>query len=1795
MTDFFFNNEVDMDGEDFTSPSFDTKLQSQLTMATDSENNRSAMDNAAMFIPAVLAKTVDTFVSSMPGVDENYMQEVISTNMPTIGDYIKDNPSAVGITSDILGSFVPAGLAVKAVRTGSALNKVATRTFGEGANRFFSTGLPNAKLFKPEFEEARRLMKTRTGLQDISAITSAEFAGMKRKAIVTSVKDVLIENVAADAAIYATMNSSDFLFPEETSFTDHLVFFGGTNAVIGGAAALSAKYTMTRGINETVRRVKGQYSNPDNIPMQAVSSVDNRGGAIASWQMVQHSFSTLVENADASVPIEAIDTMRQNITAAQSRLADEFTKAAADAPIPGVTNPLTLRGEQLATLQGVASEKFNNTAFNGLRSLEEFDPVVNKTSLLSDRIAKDKFDLQQKRDRYAELKVRGSISPKLVKEIKELEITIADNEQTSAIVFDIDNTVVGETSRRELWQDGPRKIASLVNGQKALQVDDLEFVFDKKLGAQLPAHIVDTTQTASSAFPISPEVVMQSIGVKEKDLLIQMRSPIGGAGIVVTPELRQLREHLPATFTVFTQAGESGALSLVKKGKYTTPITVARENIFGAKADGKLIGSISTNANVSSATFAKLPFKQMTAIHDGMQAIRESINPDTVEELLVTQGMHHTQLDAVHALITDKKVGQTAMNKIKSTLPAKDPRQSFPDTVLWHSLRSKHEDFQRIQNENIARDGLDLWSTRDYSRALNLPVTDDRIVKLFQLNRAGTSDLIDLHHVFDSLESFKQSLRAVDDVPNPYEQISFIGSMHNMPRDRQPVVGLVRTTEVPSGTIGRQHLQEKQLRDRQTFVSKMQSSSKSGAKLVPFVGQMAQEQAPLLETIVKGVPTLMGGTEAGGMLAKVIGTQGFNNRMDTTLQAVSRFTDITDRVAQHTVIQKTIIEPHKPVFQELTKRGNEGDYASFSQGFNSLRAGWHIKKTDFLVHTQHPGVAVDTGKQLPGRKNVQFVLEQTAENKAMWRERFGEDMPENALVPISKSDKRPLTVTETAFNGLRSIDSISQQQLREENALLAAQGKPLIKAKAWHMPVPNIEGKSIAYLMDMNDNIIQTVVGATPREAKRLAERAATQYKNPLHVVGEDTVAAYARAKGRTFQDISDMSNPIKQTAASKGSLSSPIVSTDPRELKFIVDGMISDLAGVVRRARVELLRPELSLVEFQKVASGVGRDVGKTPSSTIWDNFKFEVLGVQRIDDSSVVGRGLLAIEHGYDRAMQRFYDLKLGGGATLSPAARAIAKRQFNDFNDKVLPEFNPFNDFNDYLSKTAQISLPQTLRKNAGALNEIVTATAIRIFDVGMGVINVMSLGATLPPVIAQLARQSGETGSAHLKRVGAYGDVTPGGLAKLNPVKTVISATHWMWNDPEAQKLRKLASDKGYFDQFAAEQIELYGRTGEGFVTGLLRDFTNKASWITDKSEIAARGYSFMNFAYVGKKVLGLDDEAAVAFAHIQANNVIADFRPSNRPLMFQGAGGMPIGLFTTYMWNYLQRMYSMVETKQMGALISQVGLQTAFFGAESVPGVQGFISTFTENYDGSYNLVDNLNERFGHDATSFLLNGSVSSITGISFGPRASVGIPGTRLNPLSDNFYLESAPAFTTISKAAGIVNQSWDRFAETGNVDPAYMAQVFARANINKGTSNAIELMQGFAEDTQGNLIEEDTRADAGFASRALGFKPLLSDEFRQENRRNTATDAKRTELKDRLAESLRTDVRHGNLTSESLENALGNYIRAGGDPEQFRQFFKSQIVRGTQTKYDQELAEALKASYDDGRLARLLALLED
>jgi hypothetical protein len=1692
-----------------------TRDASRVAQLGQFRQTSSIFDSPASTLGATVAAMIDTFGTSLGILDDNDVQKFLNEQFPAVGKTLEENRQTIGAIADIAGAFIPGAIAMKAVRTTGFLGKLAHNTLGANAARYLtSTGLTNQKLFAANFQRARVLASKGARRIDDDAILRA----MNRRKLGKSVHDVVLENLAADAAIVGSMHESDFLFPDEISMVENLMWFGGFNAAFGLAAAMAARYTLKRGILVAAGSVADAAQNPKGLPRNQLQSnvLDERGPAVSVLGAFLTDIAAQVRTADAQGNPDAIKNAIAAQDATEARLSELFTTLFKDSPITGITTAHSINPRQAPELStALTAIKRDEFAFQGVRALEPFqlnvvETFTDKINIRVQALAADISTLSEEVKRLEKQAIQpGSRREfRLARKRQKLQNKqdqLSKLHKTAAVVYELDGSTVGNSKRADIFQDGERN-------------------FSRFRGLVTEANV----------------------------------------------EGRRLRVDSDARIDF-----PSGTFTLDEL-----------ENI-----------DDSVRQFLNTDEFIKLSHVQKTAVHDLMQDLFERIERTGVadwEGMQLKANSHHSQFDFA-ARLADR-FGSGILSKIRGVEDV--------DEILYAGLSSKFREFQILRNQ--AEDAIKAGKPHIYedldnlAKALNLPGDSHAILQLFMENRVD-GKIMPLNVIADTMDDFRAALRSnvggtAADTLAP--DLKFMGNMQQLPRDGKPFIGLLKNDEVTTG-ITRDNLREHTAAVRDLLTTRLRASN---TLLVRGVLNALEANPEALRAAKNALPAVIQGINFDTIQKQFV-TQAFRLREVDAARPLDLLADLSQKTVDKG-IETLLNSPstmfaddgsrpltHQEVFNRILNRSSstsQGDLLNFFVARNAIGNGWDIAEE----------VAI-TGKG--GARQYQMKLVQKSErNRALWRELFGEEMPLQAMLPSGPNSRVPVTMTELAFRTVQSFDDLSQTYLREQNALRVARGQKPIKSKRFHLPPKDLSQAHKTFLLDSSGQPRVVVGGATARMSRDAARKEIANSDIPLFAVDESNMQMYFEARGRAFFEMSDFSKPSNLTGPSKGKSFGATVEAGPAELQRMLESLLRGFTDIGRETRLAVFEPEVQFLKLQKASAGIGVKETKNESN-IFDLLINRIVGTQNISAESIPGKLLIGFEGAYDKLMQRMFD-KLSDSRP-----RFGASAQFQQFSEQLEPQHNPFRNFNDFLEKTAKVTLPPELRRHAGALNEITTALSIRVLDVGMGVINMASLASTLPPVIRMLQKLPTESGEQHLNRIAAWGAASPEGLAYFSPTRAVISGTHFMFSQ-EGKQVARRAAEAGYFDQFAAEQVEIYARTGEKFMPGLLRSLSTKASIITDKTERYARAVSWMTMYNIGKKGLKLQDEAAMAFAHSQANNVIADFRPSNRPVVFQGAAGMPFGLFTSFMWNYLQRMYSIVETKNMGALINQVGLQATFFGAESVPGVNKALETLGTVYgDGSENLADRAHRAFGPSATEFMLNGALAHFSGVSVTPRAAIGLPGEQ------GFGLERQIA------SFRMVGRLWDTFwneikivQEEERIDPGQMAEVLARANINKGISNIIELVQGRGLDARGNIIEEfkpigeviadpieaiktDARTRIAVGARALGFKPLVADELRQENRRNRTTDRIRNELKDRLSESLRSKIRRGRLSGRDVERALSHYVRAGGNPANFKRYFASQIARGTQNKLDREIADALKTSADKNRIARLLFLASE
>ncbi len=407
-----------------------------------------------------------------------------------------------------------------------------------------------------------------------------------------------------------------------------------------------------------------------------------------------------------------------------------------------------------------------------------------------------------------------------------------------------------------------------------------------------------------------------------------------------------------------------------------------------------------------------------------------------------------------------------------------------------------------------------------------------------------------------------------------------------------------------------------------------------------------------------------------------------------------------------------------------------------------------------------------------------------------------------------------------------------------------------------------------------------------------------------------------------------------------------------------------------------------------------------------------------------------------------------------------------------------------------------------------------------------------------------------------------------------------------------------------DQAVSEMIGPLTSPSAGYLQNLIRNKTQFATFFADKSEVVARGISFMTGHAMATDLLGLEGRAARAFSHNFANKVIGDYSPHNRPRMFQGAAGMPVGLFMTFMWNYFQRVFSYIENGSTRALVTQFATQGAVFGAETVPGFQFYADTFFTNWDGTANPVDALNNRFGTEAAEWFLYGTIGNLPkllgmedGLALYSRGDV-------NPRSIPNLMQwpNLPAAQMISNTFSALRKGVESVRQRGGFDLNQMAEIAQMYSTNRAIRNLATLTTGTVIDRQGQVINanspsfEDILAgnfedEIALVARLVGMRTLNEALKVKAHARNRATDLSRRDRMGQLRDVVRSELRKGEPSAEVIQNSLYDYIRYGGSVDNIPNWLTEQFLR---SRVDKSALEVMKFIGNPQKSANVLRLLQ-
>ena len=915
-----------------------------------------------------------------------------------------------------------------------------------------------------------------------------------------------------------------------------------------------------------------------------------------------------------------------------------------------------------------------------------------------------------------------------------------------------------------------------------------------------------------------------------------------------------------------------------------------------------------------------------------------------------------------------------------------------------------------------------------------------------------------------------------------------------------------------------------------------------------------------------------------------------------------------------------------------------GSSLMMAQTFASARrGGWELKTT--LDRASGRRIPVTKPTTLAdGRKVKQYVLDETSlTNQQQFQKVYGRPLAKDQVMLTGRG--APVVLDDLGEEFFTRFQAMAAQDLlKENNTFLKAAGLGDIAESPMFVPPPSTKGKYVAYTLDSNNKPVRygTIIADTPQDFAKQKAILESDPDSPLLQPGHQL---FTEDDVRNFLDITDQAqmNWIQPgtIAAMPGKKSTGVLTNLDTNLDII--GEMVDWARDryldLGRQTVKTIYKDAEMAVRQRAAIARESKLGKggrqeAAQQSIYDIWLGTLNGTKTIDQSgSIVGsvarpiveamdpfvKGASAKTHQVTRAALDYikrFDFRKNSSQT--------SIQQFNKLRDELGP-YMPFKSAAQFAEKQFGTPLPADMARLANLSSQFESAMRLRLLESMHAVMNMAGVVAAMPAVIRFAQKLPGELDADWAARTGHFTQqfalkngeqVGVFDMAKLMQ-QTLKSA----WNIKSHPEWDYMMS-RGFVTQ---EVAELQKQMGVLDTRGGLKKFfsgdntitnpKNKAEWLkqkgavgflsvlSDKSEDLSRAWSHMSGLKLADVQGIVGQEARHSFAHDFANKVIANYDPANRPAIFQGALGVPLGLFQSFQWAYYQRMFRYLETGSHRALATQYATQSALFGITGVPGFQQINELFFANSDGENSPYDAIAKRFGPSAGDALMAGTLSNLPRLANLLPGVEGVDGINLYSRGDvsarlpgiPLIGQAPPIVDTIKRVVSAFSDGVSAFSLSSGIKGQRLAEITSNMLTNRPMAGFIEsfMAGGYDTDRYGQVVAESK----GFmenAARVIGVRGLQDSKditaFYATKAANEIQAANMASLNKRA----RSAIRAGD--AESLPGFFEEYVAKGGDPARFNSWMKRNMQTALKTRSERMLETMSKNPIHAQKMQRLI-----
>jgi hypothetical protein len=916
-----------------------------------------------------------------------------------------------------------------------------------------------------------------------------------------------------------------------------------------------------------------------------------------------------------------------------------------------------------------------------------------------------------------------------------------------------------------------------------------------------------------------------------------------------------------------------------------------------------------------------------------------------------------------------------------------------------------------------------------------------------------------------------------------------------------------------------------------------------------------------------------------GALMNAITSRERRDVDNLTMLAASRVRELVTRVTQGTM--KRVIETHMgDVITRVNQPGNAASKLLLNQ-FHTFRQGWELLPRPKVL------------ERGDGKEVVGFVLDHTnVMNQRRFQQMFGRELKKGDV--LTNPEGKPIVADALALETLERLQAVHAESLRAKNTILRANGLPELKTVPWYAPPPNLKGKFVAYTFDELDNVVpgMTVIANTAEELGVLSRQLekSEQWKTGYRLRQRSQITAFMDLWDKAQMDyIAPNVTAIQPNKRNYGLTGGNLLNPNAFDEALVTmrDNLIGHGDDLMATLFKEQIKSAESRARIAQLESAVGGETIR--HSSVYSRYIENLTGKSALaSQDTFFGKIQSGFVDAGNRLLAEFPDMKPGEvfGAMreyfkfASPTVSKANTQRFEKLSQALGP-YMPYKSAMQMVERETGFKTPKEIADYTAALSWFEASSRLRWLESMHAVANMGGILSNAPAVIRALEPLAGETIQDTAKRTGnlVMNMVTPEGrnIPMLNIPKLMWKSMKQAWSKTPDEFTLK-AERLGYMNQEVAEFNRTWGAidSAEG-VKGFAKKADYYAGWMSDKSEAFTRQWGM----YMGREAaqaLGIhnvDDQ--LAFAHDLTNKMIANYDPRNRPEVFQGALGAPLGLFQSYVINYYQRMFRYIETGNTRQLAIQGASQAAVFGIGSLPGWKQLNwAFFDQGQAETDDPVDSMYRRFGSDA-DWIMHGTLSNlpklfgVDGVSLYTRgdSEVRLPSISAGPIAD-----------TVKRLVTGLGMAADGFANNpeGFISNQQLSEIMSNMITNRPLAGLIEVVGSGGYDTSpdGQVVSKQAFQSMNSIYRVMGVKGMMQQKQAEMFYANKTAEEEQAARRDSLITASRAAIRSGNV--EALPAMFKKYTQEGGSATYFTRWVKDMVGSSLNTRTEQQLIKALK-----------------